>query len=414
MGYPKKIKAIKVKQPFGDFYVCSLSAKDIIDLSFSDPLRYDENKNLKGSQRKLDEKGRVKSITSYINGNDTAFPNSIIVSANYNKKGLIEENEDLTWKFSPLEGNDIYEITIPTSTKLAAIIDGQHRVNGFKKASIQRQEEMELLVAIYFDLPNPYQAYLFATINYNQKPVDKSLALEQFGYFTEITESYTWSPELLAVHLSKKLNIENGSPFFNHIKVAPQNDDFLLSTNPKEIDWVVSTATIVDGVLKLISTNPKEDSNELRRLDEKDRNRNQIKRKDTTPLRNFYLKNNDLFIYKIIFNFFKVIENELFKPAIGKTSYIKKTIGIQALFVVLKEILNMNLETDKNISQDYYKSYINKFKNVDFSDNFYTASGIGKSRIQNTILLSLGLKTFDQIKNKDHISEYKRLLNINE
>ena len=411
MGYPKTIKAIKVQQPFGDFYVCSLSAKDIIYLSFSDPLRYDEDKNLKGSQRKLDEKGRVKSITSYINGNDTAFPNSIIVSANYNEKGLIEEDEKLTWKFTPSKDEDIYEITIPTSTKLAAIIDGQHRINGFKEASLHRQEEMELLVAIYFDLPNPYQAYLFATINYNQKPVNKSLALEQFGYFTEITESNTWPPELLAVHLSKKLNIENKSPFFNHIKVAPQNDKFLLSKKPKDMDWLVSTATIVDGILKLISTNPKEDSNELRRLDD-EKNRNKIERKDNTPLRYYYLKNNDLFIYKIIFNFFKVVESELFEPAIGKTSYIMKTIGIQALFVILKEILSKKLEIDKDISQDYFKSYIHNFKHVDFSDNFYTASGIGKSRIQNTILVALKFKNLDGIKNKDHIAEYKRLLKI--
>lgn len=410
MGYPKKIKAIKVQQPFGDFYVCALSAKDLIDLSFSDPLRYDEDKNLKGSQRKLDEKGRVKSITSYINGNDTAFPNSIIVSANYNEKGLIEEDENLTWKFTQLADKDIYELTIPTSTKLAAIIDGQHRVNGFKEASIQRQEEMELLVAIYFDLPNPYQAYLFATINYNQKPVDKSLALEQFGYFTEVTESKTWSPELLAVHLSKKLNTENESPFFNHIKVAPQNDEFLLSKNPREMDWLVSTATIVDGILKLISTNPKEDSNELRRMEDNERNRNKINRNDNTPLRRFYLDNNDLFIYKIIFNFFKVVERELFEQVVGQTSYIKKTIGIQALFMVLKEILNNNLDTDKNISQEYFKKYIDKIYGIDFTNNFYTASGIGKSRIQNTILLALGFKTFDDIRNKEHISEYEMRL----
>ncbi|WP_298418078.1 DGQHR domain-containing protein [uncultured Kordia sp.] len=413
MEYPKTIKAIKVHQPFGDFYVCALTAKDIIDLSFSDPLRYDEDKNLKGSQRKLDEKGRVRSITSYINGNDTAFPNSIIVSANYNEKGLIEEDENLTWKFNPSGSDNIYEVIIPTPTKLAAIIDGQHRVNGFKEASIERQKEMELLVAIYFDLPNPYQAYLFATINYNQKPVDKSLALEQFGYFTEVTESKTWSPELLAVHLSKKLNTENDSPFFNHIKVAPQNDEFLLSKKPKEMDWLVSTATIVDGVLKLISTNPKEDSNELRRLNEKDRNRTKISRNDNTPLRRFYIEGNDLFVYKIIFNFFKVVDVEIFKPVTGQTSYIKKTIGIQALFVILKEILNRNLDTDKNISQEYFKSYIDRFKTIDFTDNFYTASGIGKSRIQNSILLALEFKNFEDIRNEDHIPEYRRLLERN-
>lgn len=410
MGYPKTIKALKVNQPFGDFYICAIPAKDILDLTFSDPLRYDTDKNLKGSQRKLDEKGRVKSITSYINGNDTAFPNSIILSANYNKKGLIEDNETLTWKFEKAEGNNVYEIIIPTQTKLAAIIDGQHRVNGFREASLQRQEEMELLVAIYFDLPNPYQAYLFATINYNQKPVDKSLALEQFGYFTEVTKSETWSPELLAVHLSKKLNIENDSPFFNHIKVAPQNDEFLLSEDQRNMDWLVSTATIVDGILKLISSNPREDSNELRKLDDKDRNRNKINRTDNTPLREFYIDNNDLFIYKVILNFFKEIENEIFVNIIGKNSYIKKTVGIQSLFAVLKEILNRNLAQDRNISEKYFNDYVIKFKDIDFTDNFYTASGLGRSRIQNTIFLILGYKRIEDIRNSDHHKEYNRII----
>ncbi|MFC7356465.1 DNA phosphorothioation-associated DGQHR protein 1 [Jejudonia soesokkakensis] len=410
MEFPKKYRALRVDQPFGTFYAISISAKTILDVTFSDPLRYNENKELQGSQRKLDEKGRVKSIASYINGNDTAFPNSIILAANYNEKGLIEEDDILTWKISELDEFGNYEIEIPTNKKLAAIIDGQHRVNGFKTASEERKNEMELLVAIYFDLPNPYQAYLFATINYNQKAVDKSLALEQFGYFTEVTESDTWSPELLAVHLTRRFNVENDSPFYNHIKVAPQNDKFLLEKNPKEMDWLISTATIVDGILKLISNNPKEDSNQLRRFNDDKRKRMKIDRVDTAPLREFYLSNNDLFIYKAIYNFFKVVKSELFDEATEKTSYIKRTVGIQALFVILKDILKARLTEDKDVSQEYFSKFIDKFKHIDFTDNFFTASGIGKSRIQNSILISIGFKNYGDIRNQDHLQEYRRLI----
>ena len=41
---------------------------------------------------------------------------------------------------------------------------------------------MELLCAIFVDLPKPFQAQLFATINSTQKPVNKSLTYEMFGY----------------------------------------------------------------------------------------------------------------------------------------------------------------------------------------------------------------------------------------
>ncbi|UPT70964.1 MAG: DGQHR domain-containing protein [Flavobacterium sp. JAD_PAG50586_2] len=284
MSFPKKYPALKVKQPFGEFYITSIPAIDVLDFTFSDELRYNEDKELMGSQRKLDEKNRVKSITDYINGNDTAFPNSIILAANYNENGLIEEDENIRWKLSATdieEGQDVifpenklYFIEVPTKLKLAAIVDGQHRVNGFKNATDERKEQLELLVAVYFDLPNPYQAYLFATINYNQKPVDKSLALEQFGYLTQLAPAETWSPELLAVYLSKRFNIEDDSPFFNHIRVAPQNDEFLLTIDSKDVDWIISTATIVDGILKLITTNPKKDSDELRRMDSKEKREN--------------------------------------------------------------------------------------------------------------------------------------------
>lgn len=413
MSYPKKYPALKVKQPFGEFYITSIPAIDVLDYTFSDELRYNEEKELLGSQRRLDEKNRVKSITDYINGNDTAFPNSIILAANYNEDGLIEEDENIRWKIlnTEIEGGQLYFIEVPTKLKLAAIVDGQHRVNGFKNATDERKEELELLVAVYFDLPNPYQAYLFATINYNQKPVDKSLALEQFGYLTQLAPPMAWSPELLAVYLSKRFNIEERSPFFNHIKIAPQNDEFLLTLESKNVDWIISTATIVDGILKLITTNPKKDSDELRKMDDHIKKRGLIIRNDSSPLRSFYILGNDLFIYQTVYNFFKACEELIFDPFNGKKTYIKKTIGIQVLFTLLKEILNRNLDEDKNISIEYFKDFIDKFKYLDFNDDFFTASGIGKSRIQNLIYIVLGYKNIENF-DSDLQTTFKRLLKL--
>lgn len=109
MKYPKEYRALKVSQPFGVFFILKMTAKELLDISFSDVLRYDENKNLKGSQRMLDEKKRVNEIADYINGQDTAFPNSIIISANFNQDGFIEENEETRWQLQQVE-EDLYRI----------------------------------------------------------------------------------------------------------------------------------------------------------------------------------------------------------------------------------------------------------------------------------------------------------------
>jgi DNA phosphorothioation-associated DGQHR protein 1 len=409
MSYPKKYNALKVSQPFGEFFVISIKAIDLLEVTFSDVLRYNEDGSLSGSQRLLDEKKRLKEISDYIDSQDLAFPNSIIIAANYNEEGFIvndEEDKNIRWYFDE-KNNGIYELTIPSSSKIAAIIDGQHRLKGFKDAKLKRQMETDLIVAVYFDLPSPYQAYIFASINYNQKPVSKSLALEQFGYLTTLSPQNTWSPELLSVFLVRKLNTDKESSFFNHIKVAPQNDKYLLEINPKEQEWLVSTATVVEGILRLISTNPKRDSNALNKLKENERLRSLLPT-DNSVLRKFYLDNNDFFIYKIIVNYFNAVNEVLFVSS-KDNSFIKKTVGIQALFNVLRFILSDKLEIDKNISFDYFKSFLEKFKNVDFSDNFFTASGIGKSRIQNVILIKLGYKKIDEIRKEEEKEDYVRL-----
>lgn len=57
------------------------------------------------------------------------------------------------------------------------------------------------------DLPLAYQAYLFATININQRKVDKSLAYEQFGYNLDDEEPESWAPDKLAVFFTRRLNL---------------------------------------------------------------------------------------------------------------------------------------------------------------------------------------------------------------
>ncbi|GAB3222469.1 DGQHR domain-containing protein [Spirosoma arcticum] len=216
----RELEAIEFNQPFDVFYVCKLNAEELLEMTFSDPIRYDEKGNLRGNQRILDEDKRVKEIKDFVEGSDAAFPNSIILSANYDEDGFNVSDEGLRWRF------ENGKLIIPTNKKLASIIDGQHRIFGFKDANSQAKR-MELVCSVYIDLPNALQAYLFATINTNQKKVDKSLAYAQFGFNADDEDSPSWSPDKLAIALHNKFNNDTDSPFYRHIKIAPQIDDVL-------------------------------------------------------------------------------------------------------------------------------------------------------------------------------------------
>ena len=400
------LPALRVKQPLGDFFVVSINATKLRKIAFSEPLKYiDSSGNVKGSQRPKDEK-RLKEIAKYIDSVEMAFPNSIILTANYTQLGEILKNEADRWRIEEDECG--YKLIIPTDAKLAAVIDGQHRLNAFDYVSNEeRANDLELVCSVYFDLPNSYQAFLFATINSNQKRVDRSLALEQFGYNVEDEEEKVWTPEKFAVFLSRKLNIDKTSPFYQHIKVAPLNAKVLFD-GEEQNDWVVSTATIVDGICALISGNPKRDRILMQQKSIfYGRNRDMIKEiKDISPLRDKFIKLKDKLIYDIILNYFNTIKQYLWDNA-TVDSYIYKTVGIQASFDILKLILQKidNSEITESLKFD---EYISPVSNIDFSDSFFQASGIGRNRIKN--IIGIANRLIPEEKIKGNISEYYNLI----
>lgn len=409
--YPIQVPAIRIVQPLGEFYAVSLPAKSLLETSYAEPLRVEFSEKsavgfgLIGGQREKKEV-RLKQIGRFINTVEAAFPNSIILGANYRQDGTLEDKESMQWTVRRISSRTGFELVIPTDAKLARIIDGQHRLDGFQFANPERLD-MEMLCAVYLDLPLPYQAYLFATINFNQKKVDRSLAYQLFAFDVEEEPPECWSPDKLAVFLSRKLSVDKASPLRGHIVVAAQNDDVLLNLS-QDHDWKVSTATIVDGILRLYSAKPQADRDLMhQRFLQEGRNRSILKQ-DGTPLRELYLNTNDAAIYMAIINFFTAVQNTLWKE-VNERSYIRKTVGIQALLDTMRLILK-DLETKKNISKAFFENYLAPSSGVDFSDRFFQASGIGRGHIAKVLQVRANLTTIAH--DSPDLAEYRRLCGL--
>lgn len=392
-----EIKAIKVTQPFGDFFITKIKASDLLMISTSQIARYDENGNLHGNQRKLDAK-RISLISNYIKSREMCFPTSIIVAANIDENGRILDEEDKRCWNIINENDDFCTIEIPEEqVKTCVIIDGQHRLNAFENLE-DNYKSIELVCSVFFNLPNPYQAFLFATINGNQKPVSKSLSLDLYGYNLEHEPINKWNPEKLAVSLSRKLNFNNDSPLFNSIKLAPITDALSI----KKDRLLISMSSFVSGILKLIAKNPQKDRDFMAMKKNKffgDDSRKALD-DDGAVLRKLFLNCKDEEIYTILYNYFTNVKNLLWDNQ-PSDSVLKKTIGILVLF----DILKLLLEKDRN----NFEEEINKLTYLDYTDKLFSLSGGGRSSLYRILRCILCLEiSKDELKDdeKSYLQKY--------
>ncbi|WP_461055372.1 ParB N-terminal domain-containing protein [Spirosoma arcticum] len=184
----------------------------------------------------------------------------------------------------------------------------------------------------------------------------------------------------------------------------------------------------MDGILRLISTNPKKDKYELQKLPLKERVRS-ILPTDNSPLRYQYLEALDLVIYKIVFNYFKAAENVLFDNAPVNSSIIR-TIGIQGLFDALRRILNQEKDIDRTLKtadlrKERFVKLFDEVRKVDFSSDFFQFSGVGRGNITDVLLVAGGYIEFpreEDAKNEkdlerinkriNHLNQVKELIKI--
>ncbi|MCG9684857.1 DGQHR domain-containing protein [Vibrio sp. Isolate23] len=356
--------AFRVRQPFADYFSCVIPSDILRQVSYS--LKAVNYKgNVEGVQRVLSPK-RLQEIANYIDSDSCAFPNSIILGANFLENGRIAADDNMCYVEETNLGDNIYKLKIPKNSKILSVIDGQHRLYAFDNAS----GEMDLTCSIYLDLAMPYQAYLFSTINYTQGKVDKSLAYQLFGYEMEIKEAKYWPPETLAVSLVRILNKKE--PLKNRVKYRTSDEKNLsIEERNKLPTWRISTAAMVEAILSLISKNPKDDRylmNTKLYADSSNIYGRKILEDDPSyPLRKFYIDNNDKAIEQVLQMALEAM-NDIFWESTPDTHFLKKTVGIACVFKFLKNVLmkhGVSLSTMKN----EFKTYLEKIKEIeDFSN----------------------------------------------
>ncbi|HIC3233098.1 TPA: DGQHR domain-containing protein [Salmonella enterica] len=333
---PIKIKAFKVSQPIGEFYCGKIKASDLVDITYSDVRRMSDSENRElddyiGIQRPLIE-SRVKAIRNFISGVDSSFPNSIIIAMSSDNVNWDEYNNDFI--ITPNNDGDF--------SKLAKILDGQHRIAGFDKNNMTfinelgDESEFELLVTVFVDADISTQANVFSTVNLAQTKVNKSLVYDLESL------AYSRSPEKTCHDIAVLLNKEKNGPFEKRIKR-------LGVATPKISNETLTQAAFVENLLKLITFDAKSDRNYFLAKEKggkisKEYNLEKIDNSSLIkyPLRKSFIAEKDSVIAANVSNFFSAVMN-LWPNAWNKSnkiSSLNKTIGLIALFRVLKDILS--------------------------------------------------------------------------
>ncbi len=372
-----KINCIEVTQPIETFYVGKIDWQDLLKIAKKDIERIRQEgegtiDGYLGIQREL-SKNRLAEIAEYVSFNDATFPNSIVISIDsttYNENNDEIEENILSFENGILELRD--------DGKIAKIIDGQHRVFGLEKYAtdkglFKQDLKFELIITIFIDIDEEYQANIFSTINKAQTKVNKSHVYDLYSF------SKTRSPQRTVHNVIKLLNEEIDSPFYHLIKRLGKAD-FKNET--------IAQATLADCVIKYISNNPPKDRNILRTGSKLPLVEGT--EKDKFFFRNWFIKEEDVKIAKVIWNYFEAIKRK-WPTAWGNLEYIlTKSTGVIAFMRFLKDLVEL-LGLDKVITIEDFEGILNKIEITDneLVNNIYQSGGVGQSALYKALISSI-------------------------
>lgn len=341
---------MEVQQPIGTFYIGKVKASDIVN-----SLEVHRRDNNSGIQRKIVEK-RVKQIEEFAESSEATFPTPIIISVKNEFNDNIKAID-----------NNISIFTYEKGKIFGEIIDGQHRIEGIKTS--EKFREFEIVIILMFNMTEEEKAYVFTTINSNQRSVPKSLIYDLF----DLSEKR--SPYKTCHEIARLLNSDKESPFYKRLKMLGIK---------KGKNESLSQGAFVNGLVPLISKNPERDMRVLEKngvLDED----------QLLPFRNYFINNEDHIIYKIILNMFNAIaivfpeewndtEKYILMRAVGYAAVMK---AFPIIYSRCKSLRSFKEEKFIEIFAEV-KSILMR-KKIDLSFDSFEASGKGTNQFRDII-----------------------------
>ncbi len=357
---------VEVTQPIGTFYMGAMDYRDLLSIAWADVRGLEEKRRdveiYSGIQRELSP-GRVRDISKYVALVDATFPTSVILAVSSDHATYDAKN---------------HRMSVTKDQSVAKILDGQHRIAGLKEHQDSKMI-FQVNVVIFIDMELEDQAIVFATINKTQTKVNKSLVSDLFDFAT------TRSPQKTAHNIARALNEKPGSPFFGKIKILGVADD-----REKE---TITQATFVDSLIRYVSLDPMGDRDCYKR----GRTPAFAAGKDARKLflRNFFLRDQDEKIAKIVWSYFDAVSEkwpEAWK--IVRPDYIlNRSTGFIALMRFLRPAyLSFDRPSDV-ISTEEFTAIFSRIHipGGRFTKDIYIPGTTGQSQLYNELLDKSGL-----------------------
>lgn len=378
---------IRITQPIGDFYVGSMSSKDLIAISFFDMRRIVHEDSLDrylGIQRELNAK-RVEEIGLYTHSPDATFPTAVVLAVQEQCVSLepieIKKHDDRFFLMT------LENIANPDETvlyrQIARVIDGQHRIRGLKD---YEGDDFELNVSIFVGADISDQASIFATVNLGQTKVNRSLAYDLF----ELSQSR--SPEKSCHEVTVALDKTKGSPFFKKIKR-------LGKATEGRFGETLSQATVVQGILQHICANrlqviqdrqvgargekwPTLSSDEAEKL----------------VLRKFFIENRDEDIVDLVWNYFEAISTRWPQgwSTGGEGLILNKTNGYNAFMRFFRFAYKNFADPGEMVSLEKFKGLFAdvNLEDADFNRNEFVPGTSGATKLFHVLMEETGLDQY--------------------
>ncbi|MDX8356078.1 DGQHR domain-containing protein [Sphingopyxis terrae] len=360
---------IRARQPIGDIFVGAIPHKRLKSITYFDVRRVlrDERdfERYLGIQRPLDDK-RVAKLTNYVNYKDASFPTSIILALTEGYVSFDEATNRMTVSnFRPGEAAPSINLG-----QIARVLDGQHRIEGLQGFT-GGADDFDLSVTIFVGADIADQAQIFATVNLEQTKVNKSLVYDLYDL------AHSRSPQKTCHNIAVALDGDSRSPLHKRIKRLG------IATDGRVFE-PITQATFVESLISYISEDPRSDRDKLLRgVKLSEISGDELYKR---PLRNLFLRQQDIEIASIVNNFFLAVRQKwpVAWDERGKGAVLNRTNGFRALMRFFRwAYLHVAEPGDVASQQRFYERVFSAIRlaDADFTTENFAPGTSGEARL---------------------------------